>query len=143
MGFEELSQLGRLRRSTGELRADATARGRDDARAIDRRAHHKDRLADRSRMRGSPRCAAEVHAKVAVAIVVHAVREPVRRIGAQSYDQRDGRDDRDQTIAAKTCSQWTMLNAGAPSVGGTRTGESHPFIREPQRDSPLQHSQKA
>jgi hypothetical protein len=38
-------------------------------------------------------------------IVVHAIDEAVRRIGGQRYDQRDGRDKRDQTIAAKTRAQ--------------------------------------
>jgi hypothetical protein len=40
-----------------------------------------------------------------MSVVVHAIAEPVRRIGAEGYDQRDGRDERDQTIAAKTRAQ--------------------------------------
>jgi len=38
-------------------------------------------------------------------VVVHAIEEAVRRIGAQRDDQRDGRDDCDQTIATKTRAQ--------------------------------------
>jgi len=43
-------------------------------------------------------------------VLVHAIEEAVRRIGAQRYDQRDGRDERDQAIATETRAQepWTM-----------------------------------
>ena len=40
-----------------------------------------------------------------MSVFVHAIEEAVRRIGAQRYDQRDGRDERDQTIATKTRTQ--------------------------------------
>ena len=43
-----------------------------------------------------------MHAQVAVSVLVHAIEEAVRRIGAQRYDQRDGRDERVQTIATET-----------------------------------------
>ena len=42
-----------------------------------------------------------------MAVLVHAVEEAVRRIGAQRYDQRDGRDERDQAIATETRAQET------------------------------------
>ncbi len=38
-------------------------------------------------------------------IIVHAIEETVRRIGAQRYDQRNGRDQRDQAITTKTGAQ--------------------------------------
>jgi len=48
-----------------------------------------------------------------MSVLVHAIEEAVRRIGAQRYDQRDGRDERDQAIATETRAQdtkdhWTM-----------------------------------
>ncbi len=42
-----------------------------------------------------------------MSVLVHAIEEAVRRIGAQRYDQRDGRDERDQTIATETRAQET------------------------------------
>jgi hypothetical protein len=36
----------------------------------------------------------------------------VRRIGAQHYDQRDGRDERDQTIATQTPAQKALIPWG-------------------------------
>jgi hypothetical protein len=48
-----------------------------------------------------------MHAQVAMSVFVHAIEEAVRRIGAQRYDQRDGRDERDQPIATETGAQGT------------------------------------
>jgi hypothetical protein len=43
--------------------------------------------------------------EVAMPVIVHAIDEAVRRIGAERYDQRNGRDKRDETITAKTRAQ--------------------------------------
>lgn len=119
--------------------AHAAARGTNDAWVFDRRACHEDWLSDHGGMRGSAGGATEVHTKVTMPIVVHMARETVCRIGAQSDDQCDGRDDREQTIAAKTCAQCRS----AICWGNTRTDESHPFDRKLKRELPLQPSQKA
>jgi hypothetical protein len=37
--------------------------------------------------------------------VVPTLAEAMRRVGAQDYDEREGRDERDQTIAARTRAQ--------------------------------------
>jgi len=42
-----------------------------------------------------------------MSVLVHAIEEAVRRIGAQRYDQRDGRDERDETVATETRAQGT------------------------------------
>ncbi len=40
-----------------------------------------------------------------MSVVVHAIEEAMGRIGAHRYNQRDGRDEREQTIVAKTLTQ--------------------------------------
>lgn len=40
-----------------------------------------------------------------MAVLVRTITEAVRRIGAQPYDERDGRDERDQTITELTLAQ--------------------------------------
>ena len=92
-------------RSAGELGADTAACGADDLRAFERRAYDQDGLTDNSRMRGRPCGSAEVHAQVAVAVFVSALTEAVGRIGTQRYDQRNGRDERDQTNTEETRTQ--------------------------------------
>ena len=49
--------------------------------------------------------AAEVHAQIAVSVFVRTLTEAVRRKGTQRYDQRDGRDKRDQTNTEETPAQ--------------------------------------
>ena len=85
--------------------ADTAACGADDLRAFERRAYDQDGLTDNSRMRGRPCGSAEVHAQVAVAVFVSALTEAVGRIGTQRYDQRNGRDERDQTNTEETRAQ--------------------------------------
>jgi hypothetical protein len=102
-GLDQFGGVGRRR--AGELGADTAARGADDLRAFERRAYDQDGLTDDSRMRGRPCGSAEVHAQVAVAVFVSALTEAVGRIGTQRYDQRNGRDKRDQTNAEETRAQ--------------------------------------
>ena len=40
-----------------------------------------------------------------MSVLVRTVAEAVRRIGVQPYDERDGRDERDQTITELTRAQ--------------------------------------
>jgi hypothetical protein len=40
-----------------------------------------------------------------IIVPMATVTEAVRRVGTQGYDQRDGRDERDKTIAAETRAQ--------------------------------------
>jgi len=40
-----------------------------------------------------------------VPVFVHAIGIAVRRVGSETYDQRDGRDKCDQSITAKTRAQ--------------------------------------
>jgi hypothetical protein len=102
--------LGRLdqcevnRRAARKLDANTAARGRDDSEVLDRRTY-EDRLSDNSSVCRSAGGPAEVHAQVAMSIVMPTVAEAVRRIGAQRDDQREGRDQRDQTITVETSAQ--------------------------------------
>lgn len=87
------------------MRAGTAARKADGFGALGRRAHEEYGLADDARVRGGAGGAAEVHTQIAMSIIVPTLGEAVRRIGAQRYDQREGRDERDQTIAAQTRAQ--------------------------------------
>ena len=89
--------------------ADAAARGADDLRALDRGTYDEYGLTDNSRMRRRPGGAAEVHAQVAVSVVVSTLTEAVGRIGPQRYDQRNGRYEGDQTNTEKTRAQGREL----------------------------------
>jgi hypothetical protein len=51
-----------------------------------------------------------MNAQVAMAVLVHAIGKAVRRIGVQPHDEREGRDERDQTITAKTRAQGAHLS---------------------------------
>jgi hypothetical protein len=64
------------------LCAHTAARGTHDSRALDWSARDEDRFPDHGSMGWSAGSAAEVHAKVAMAVVVHAVRETMSRVGA-------------------------------------------------------------
>jgi hypothetical protein len=96
---------GICRRSAGELGADAAARGADDFRALDRGSYNEYGLTDNSRMRGRACGSAEVHAQVAMSVIVSTLTEAVGRIGPQRYDQRNSRDKRDQTNTEETRAQ--------------------------------------
>lgn len=85
--------------------ADFAARGADGFGPLERHAYGQHRLADERRLRRRSGGAAEVHAQVAMHVVVPALAHPVRRIGAQGYDERQGRDECDQAIAANTRAQ--------------------------------------
>ena len=100
-----LDQFGGIRRRAGQLRADAAARGTDDLRALERCAYDEYGLTDNRRLRGRSCRAAEVHAQIAVSVFVRTLTEAVGRKGTQRYDQRDGRDKRDQTNTEKTPAQ--------------------------------------
>lgn len=81
---------------------DAAARAADELRALERCAYDQDGFTDNSRMRKSPRGSAEVHAQVAMAVLVSTLTEAVGRKGTQRYDQRNGRDKCDQTNTEET-----------------------------------------
>ena len=100
-----LDQFGGIRRRAWQLRANAAARGTDDLRALERCADDEYRLTDNRRLRGRTCRAAEVHAQIAVPVFVRTLTEAVRRKGTQRYDQRDGRDKRDQTNTEETPAQ--------------------------------------
>jgi hypothetical protein len=87
------------------LGADAAARGADDFRALDRGSYNEYGLTDNSRMRGRACGSAEVHAQVAMSVIVSTLTEAVGRIGPQRYDQRNSRDKRDQTNTEETRAQ--------------------------------------
>lgn len=89
--------------------ADTAAPGADELRAFERRAYDQDGFTDNSRMRGRPCSSAEVHAQVAVPVFVPTLTEAVGRIGTQGYDQRNGRDKRDQTNTEETRAQGGEL----------------------------------
>jgi len=102
-------------RSAGKLSANTASEGRNDPGPLERCTHDEDRLADDGCVRRRAGRTAEVHAKVAMPVLVHAIEEAVRRIGAQRYDQRDGRDERDQAIATERRAQetkgpWTKVH---------------------------------
>jgi hypothetical protein len=103
------------------LGPNTAARGTDDSGALERRAYNENRLADNRGVGRGTGGATEMDAQVAVPVSVHAIEEAVRRIGAQRYDQRDGRDECDQTITAETRAQdgrviWRWTNK--PSLIG-------------------------
>ena len=81
------------------------ARGQDDLRSRRSNAHHEYRLADGRRKRRRAGAAAEVHAHVAMRMLVRAIGEPVRRIHRGTGDQHAGRHEGEQVIAAETGSQ--------------------------------------
>ena len=100
---------GISRRSAGELGADAAARGADDLRALDRGTYDEYGLTDNSRMRRRPSGSAEVHAQIAMSVLVSTLTEAVGRIGPQRYDQRNSRYKSDQTNTEKTRAQGREL----------------------------------
>ncbi len=80
-----------------------------------------------------------MHAQVAVAIVVYTAAQTVRRIGTQSYDQCNGRDQRDQAIPAKTRAHDEER---ATCRGNERADESQSFDRVPERAQALTAARK-
>jgi hypothetical protein len=101
----DLGQFESDRRSAGQLGPNTAARGTDDSGPLERRAHDEYRLADDRGVGGGAGGTTEMDAQVTVPVIVHAIEEAVRRIGTQPYDQRDGRDESDQTITAQTRAQ--------------------------------------
>jgi hypothetical protein len=91
------------------LGADAAARGADDLRALDRGTYDEYGLTDNSHMRRRPSGSAEVHAQVAMSVVVSTLTEAVGRIGTQRYDQRNSRYESDQTNTEETRAQGREL----------------------------------
>ena len=87
------------------MRADAAARGTDDLRAFERCAYDEYGLTDNRSLRGRSCGTTEVDAQIAVSVVVRTLTEAVCRKGTQRYDQRDGRDKRDQTNTEETPAQ--------------------------------------
>jgi len=104
-----LNQGERIRRAAGELGANTAARRTDDSEALNRCTDDEHRLSDSSGVCRGTRGTAEMHAQVAMTIVMAAAIEAVGRKSAQRYDQRESRDDRDQSIAAKTRAQGNYL----------------------------------
>jgi hypothetical protein len=100
-----LDQFGGIRRRAWQLRADAATGGTDDLRVLERCTYNEYGLTDNRRLRGRSCRATEVHAQIAVSIFVRTLTEAVRRKGTQRYDQRDGRNKRDQTNTEETPAQ--------------------------------------
>jgi hypothetical protein len=100
-----LDQFGGTRRRAWQLRANAAARGPDDLRALERRAYDEYGLGDNRSLRRRSCGTTEVHAQIAVSVFVRTLTEAVRRKGTQRYDQRDGRNKRDQTNTEETPAQ--------------------------------------
>ena len=68
-------------------------------------AHHERRLANHGGVGWRACGAGEVHAQVAMSVIVSTLTEAVGRIGPQRYDQRNSRDKRDQTNTEETRAQ--------------------------------------
>lgn len=100
-----LDQLEGVRRSAWQLRANTAARGADDPGTFDRCTHHEHGLADDRGLRRGTGGTAEVHAQIAMPIIVPTVGQAVRGIDTQRYDEREGRNDCDQAIMEKTRAQ--------------------------------------
>ena len=100
-----LDQCGGIRRAARQEGNNTAAHIRRDGASLDRRSHDEHRFSNGKRLGWGARGAAEMNAQVAMPVLVHAIAEAVRRIGVQPHDERDGRDERDQTIAAKTRAQ--------------------------------------
>ena len=94
--------------------------GTDDLRVLERCTYNEDGLTGNRRLRGGSCRTTEVHAQVAVAVSVRTLTEAVRRKGTQRYDQRDGRDKRDQTNTEKTPAQGELPVKGRISVACER-----------------------
>jgi hypothetical protein len=93
------------RRSARQLRANAAACGTDDSGTHDRCTHHEHGLADNRGLCRGTGSATQVHAQVAMPIIVPTVGQVVCGIGTQRYDQREGRNECDQAIVEKTRAQ--------------------------------------
>jgi hypothetical protein len=100
-----LDQGERIRRAARKLGANTAARRTDDSEALNRCTYDEHRLSDNRGVCRGTSGTAEMHAQVAMSVVMPTVAEAVRRIGAQCYDQREGRDKRDQTITVQTRAQ--------------------------------------
>jgi hypothetical protein len=98
-------QFGGIRRRAWQLRADTATGGTDNLRVLERCTYNEDGLTDNRRLRGRSCRAAEVHAQIAVSVFVRTLTEAVRRKGTQRDDQRDGRNERDQTNTEETPAQ--------------------------------------
>jgi hypothetical protein len=106
---------------------DSAACGADDFGPLGRHTYGQHRLADERRLCRRSGGTAEVHAQVAMPNVVPTLAQTVRRIGAQGYDEREGRDERDQAIAARTRAQGEKTPSGgrASLACGRSSGNSH------------------
>ena len=102
----DLDQLGgESWRTARELRADAASCSDHDFRTIEGNPYSQYRFPDDSRMCRRARGTAEVHAQIAMPVIVPTVAEAVRRIGTQPYDEGEGRNKCDQAIAELTRAQ--------------------------------------
>ena len=88
---EGLDQSEARRRSTGQLRTDTAACRANDFRTGERNAYREDRLPNDSDVRRGAGGATEVHAQFAVSVIVPPLGVAMRAIGAQRYDERNGR----------------------------------------------------
>ena len=73
------------------MRTDAATCREDDLWAGERNAYGEDRLADDSDVCRGAGGATEVQAQIAVSVIVPTLSVAVRPIGAQRYDERNGR----------------------------------------------------
>lgn len=102
----DLDQLGEGSwRTARKLRDDTTPRGAYDFRTLERYPYSKYGFPDDNRLCRRAGSTAEVHAQIAMPVLVPTITEAVRRIGTQPYDQCDGRNKCDQTITELTRAQ--------------------------------------
>ena len=87
------------------MRPDTATSRANDLRALDRNTYREDRFANDSDMRRGAGGATEVHAQFAMPVIVATLGVAVRAIGAQRYDQRKGREKRNQANAEETRAQ--------------------------------------
>ena len=125
-----------VRRAARQQVKNTAARAWNDCAPLDRRPHDEYRFSNGKRLEWRARGAAEMNAQVAMSVLVHAIGEAVRRIGVQPDDERDGRDESDQTIAAKTRAQGETYLLNEPKAAEDMTQTSRPSLHAARAQAP-------
>ena len=115
-GLRQTQLKGLARRAAGQVRAQGRGDGEEDRGKDEQRAHDQDRLADNLRLRGRAGAAGEVHAQVAVLVLVATIGEPVRGKHGTAGNERAGGDEGHQAIAADSPAQQ-MRNPPVQQAG--------------------------
>lgn len=100
------------------MRIDTMTREAGEGASLDRYPRGENRPSNDGSVRRRSSGTAEMHAQIAVSVFVRAIQETVRRIGVQRYNQRDGRDESDNTDVARTRAQdeggrWLSMESQA------------------------------